>query len=772
MREPMKKPAPGMGQAQMNAANDHVTPLPHIEPVARELLGEPNGSLSKKTELRFGTHGSLAIDLEGDRWFDHEAQTGGGVLDLIALKGGLKDRAEQLAWLEARGLKERREAPEKPVEVCKYGYNDAEGKPRFWVARFEPKTFRQGHLDDRGRFKPGVKGIDTQIPYHLDKLAADPGATVFIVEGEKDVLTLEEMSLVATCNAGGAGKWTDAHSQYLAERHVVILPDNDESGHNHARKAKASLEAAGATVRILCLPGLPGKGDVTDWAEAGGTKEQILALLDEPGHDLPEAEFLEEEQDGKDEDERQSQADKIVAFVRAFNDLFHDENDVAYARSRETGEVRPLGSRGFRNWLTAAFYEQNEKAVRDQSLREAKMTLEGLAMQDERPVYTRVAGKAGEYWLDLGVAGSSRAVRLRAGQWTIENAELMFCRSDSAQPLPDPAPGGDVELLWRIANIPEESRLLAVAWLIECLRPDTPFPIFELLGEHGSAKSTAQTAMRRIIDPNAADLRGVPKSAEDLFVSGGVNHVISIENVSHLAAPIQDAMCVIATGGGFAKRKLYTDGDETVITLKRPIVLNGIAAAVTQQDAVSRTVTAELPVLKDAKAKDQLEAEFEANRASILGGLLDIAAKALDYLPEMTLPANDRPRLVEFAYLGMAVAKAMGQEPEAFIEQFKTARQDGLERTLDSSPVATAIRDWAEIHPGEVRDLPAKQWLSILEDYKPRGCESWPRSAKGLGDAMRRAAPALRQLGIDCQCLGKVGSEMACRPKKVIEPKS
>lgn len=494
-----------------------------------------------------------------------------------------------------------------------------------------------------------------------------------------------------------------------------------------------------------------------------GLSSEQASLEDQANEHLEraqEAAGASEPANNDDEDKREAQSDKIVAFVRTWNDLFHDDNDVAYAQHRQTGEVRPLASRSFRNWLTAAFYEQTEKAVRDQSLREARMTLEGLAMQDHRTVNIRVGGSAGDYWLDLGKPGSNLAVRLRAGRWSIEESGLMFCRSDSAQELPDPVRNGDIDLLWRIANVPKEARLLVIAWLVDCLRSDTPYPILELLGEQGSGKSGTQTAIRRLIDPNGADLRGVPKSAEDLFVTGGVNHIISIENVSFLTAPLQDAMCVVATGGGFAKRKLYSDSDETVISLKRPIISNGIAAAITQQDAVSRAVTVELPVLKDAQAKDKLEAEFEANRPSIIGGLLDIAAKALTYLPEMSLPSNERPRLVEFAYLGMAVAKAMGKEPNEFTNQFSAARQDGLERTLDASPVATAIRDWAEIHPGEMRDMSAKQWLSLLNDYKPLGCDSWPRSAKGLGDAMRRAAPALRQLGIECKCLGKIGGSV------------
>ncbi|QSP93799.1 hypothetical protein LPB19_11390 [Marinobacter salinisoli] len=465
----------------------------------------------------------------------------------------------------------------------------------------------------------------------------------------------------------------------------------------------------------------------------------------------------------KTERERQSQSDQIVAFVQTFNELFHDKNNIAHARNIETGEVRSVASKAFRHWLTSAFYQKYERAIRDQSLREAKMTLEGIAMQEQRSVYLRVASVNGQHWLDLAEPGQSAAICIMPGKWDIFDSPVMFPRSESTQPLPRPVRGGSIEPLWRIANIPSHQQLLVTAWLVECLRLDTPFPILEMFGEQGCAKSTTQSALRRLIDPNAADLRAAPKSAEDLYVTGGTNHILSIENVSHLPAPIQDALCVIATGGGFARRKLYSDSDEVVITLKRPAILNGIVAAITQQDAVSRAISIELPVITDACPKDKLEADFERHHAGILGALMDIAARAFEYLPDMTLPAEQRPRLVEFAYLGMAVAKAMNQPPESFMRQFNAARQDGLERTLDASPVASAIRDWAESKCDLIEEHSAKKWLNILEGFKPRNCDSWPRSPRGLGDAMRRAAPALRQLGIECKCLGKIGSTVKWR---------
>jgi hypothetical protein len=332
----------------------------------------------------------------------------------------------------------------------------------------------------------------------------------------------------------------------------------------------------------------------------------------------------------------------------------------------------------------------------------------------------------------------------------------MFFRPESMQPIPAPVPGGSIEQLWRVANIPCDSRLLALAWLIECLRPDTPYPVLELLGEQGSAKSTTQKALRQLIDPNSCPLRSAPKSSEDLFVSAGVCAVVSLENVSHLPASTQDAMCVLATGGGFAKRKLYSDADESVISVKRPVVLNGISAAVTAQDLVDRTISIETPVISERLEVTDLWREYEAELPYLLAALLDIFAKALELVPQMHIPADERPRLVEFARFGMAVAAAAGHMPEDFLREFNASRQESLARTIDASPVAAAVVDLVEVRPQGLT-ASAKEILLTLEQYRPTGCDSWPRSAKGLGDALRRAAPALRQIGIECKCLGKVG---------------
>ncbi|MGI6417834.1 MAG: DUF3987 domain-containing protein [Thermoguttaceae bacterium] len=163
--------------------------------------------------------------------------------------------------------------------VKTYDYRDESGTLLFQVCRMEPKDFRQRRPKPGGGWDWSVKGVRT-IPYRLRELLAEPERPVVVAEGEKDCDNLARIvGVLATCNAGGAGKWNEEHAKHLAGRRVVILPDNDEPGRNHAAMVAASLYGLAESVRIVELPGLPEKGDVSDWIAAGGTKEQLVALI-------------------------------------------------------------------------------------------------------------------------------------------------------------------------------------------------------------------------------------------------------------------------------------------------------------------------------------------------------------------------------------------------------------------------------------------------------------------------------------------------------------
>lgn len=161
-----------------------------------------------------------------------------------------------------------------------YDYTDEQGKLLFQLVRFEPKEFRQRQPDGKGGWVWNLQGV-YRVLYRLPQLlAASPERTVFLVEGEKDVHSLEALGLLATTNPMGAGKWEPVYSEWLSGRRVVILPDNDEAGEHHAGLVARALIGVAAAVFVVRLPGLPAKGDVSDWlANPANDKEALFRLL-------------------------------------------------------------------------------------------------------------------------------------------------------------------------------------------------------------------------------------------------------------------------------------------------------------------------------------------------------------------------------------------------------------------------------------------------------------------------------------------------------------
>jgi hypothetical protein len=262
-----------------------------MEPVALLLLGEPNRRLSKKGELRFGAYGSVSCDLKTGTWFDHEANDGGGVLDLIEQKTGARG-AERFDWLELHNLWTNDQA--KPTgkhrgglgrEVAHYDYTDEVGNLLYQVVRFEPKTFRQRRPNGAGGWTWKLEDV-RQVPYRLPELieAIASDQLVLIVEGEKDADNLWSIGIPATTNAMGVGKWNDGLSQHFRGAHVVVLNDNDQAGRKHIDAVAAKLIGMASRVRRLDLadhwPNMPDKSDVSDWLAQGHSREELDQLIE------------------------------------------------------------------------------------------------------------------------------------------------------------------------------------------------------------------------------------------------------------------------------------------------------------------------------------------------------------------------------------------------------------------------------------------------------------------------------------------------------------
>lgn len=478
--------------------------------------------------------------------------------------------------------------------------------------------------------------------------------------------------------------------------------------------------------------------------------------------DLTPKEYPKNSSNDHSKQEASSQADRLVNLVRTHATLFHDLNHDCYATDNETNETRRLQSGSFKDWMTAKFYKEEQKAVRSQSLTEALSSLAAIARYEgqQKRVFNRIANYRGNYYIDLCEKDNSRAIEWNAHGWrVVDKPDVLFARAETMLTIPEPVRvNGSLDKLWEICNIPENQRPLVLAWLIDAMRPDTPYPGLEIIGEQGSGKSTTSDVLRRLIDPNSCNLRSAPKNIEDIFVSAGLNHVIAYENLSHLSGGMQDALCILSTGGGYAKRKLYTDAEESVINVQRPWMVNGISTLVTAQDLLDRTICIECPIIRKRNLSSSQRSDFTENLPIILGGLFDLASSALKILPSIFVDESKRPRMIEYCYLGMAITQVTDQNPNKFLSIFTHNRKESIGRTIEASPVGQAIVDLCEQRKSII--APLKEIMTLLDDFKPSHCDSWPRSVKGLGDALRRLAPALRQLDIEVVSLGKINGNV------------
>jgi predicted P-loop ATPase len=251
--------------------------MPSLQEIARVLGGEVSGN-----QVKFPPPGHRPSDRSASAKPDPNAPDG-ILVNTFSLKDDpLKVKSyvlEKLNLARASNGKSNGSAKSRIVEA--YAYTDEHGELLFQVVRKEPKAFPQRRPDGNGGWTWNLDGV-RRVLYRLPELmeAAATERMIFIAEGEKAVNALVKLGVPTTCSPGGAGKWRDEYSEHLKGASVVVVPDNDESGRQHAEQVTRSLHGVAASIKVLELPGLQKRGDAFDWITSGGTVEQLWALVE------------------------------------------------------------------------------------------------------------------------------------------------------------------------------------------------------------------------------------------------------------------------------------------------------------------------------------------------------------------------------------------------------------------------------------------------------------------------------------------------------------
>lgn len=329
-------------------------------------------------------------------------------------------------------------------------------------------------------------------------------------------------------------------------------------------------------------------------------------------------------------------------------------------------------------------------------------------------------------------------------------AHPIFRQGSGSRELPHPERGGRIEDLTKFFNLRSAGEmLLLLTWIVSAMLGVPPFHILVLLAEQGSGKSLMTWILHEVIDPNVGQRRTKPTSLNDLIAAAHNNYLIELDNISSFPGWLSDTLCQLATGGAFAMRAFYSNLREITFSAARPIIINGIVEPTSRPDFLDRALILRPPRITDNRREySEMEAEFLLNRARILGALYDLLALALRYLPQVPKPA-DPPRFVNFVRLGIAVEKALGWGPGLFEHAYAECRELAMQKALETSSVAQALINFMA-KKETWRGKAGKLW-SELNEWVPwhQRSSDWPRSHKGMSDALNRLAPALRNFGIE-----------------------
>jgi hypothetical protein len=393
--------------------------------------------------------------------------------------------------------------------------------------------------------------------------------------------------------------------------------------------------------------------------------------------------------DNADKADKRSATARILDVLRVgISELFHDGSTPYAAVSGSQGPCYfNLESPEFKAWASQHVYHHMAYVPTTLQWEQCRNQLVGEALYKgpEQRVYLRVApAEGGGVWIDLG---DGQYVAVTARGWSLEReAGVRFRKPSRMTALPTPVRGGHVMHLRPFVNCEDAEFYILVAFVLAALRPTGPYPILEISGEMGSAKSTTTRLVRLLIDPHTSDLRGAVRSEQQLAVQAQHCHLVVLDNVSAISAEISDVLCRLSTGGEYGTRRLYSDLEEVTVQLYRPCALNGIGTIVERSDLMDRCWPVVLRGLAPGERMSETAywEQVHAVLPAVFGALLDGLVTAVRDVDGVRLEAPGR--LVDAEAWATAAETGLQLAAGTFASSLRHRTRAALWRAMDTDP--------------------------------------------------------------------------------------
>jgi GNAT superfamily N-acetyltransferase len=290
-----------------------------------------------------------------------------------------------------------------------------------------------------------------------------------------------------------------------------------------------------------------------------------------------------------------------------------------------------------------------------------------------------------------------------------------------------------------------------------------PRPILTLVGQHGSAKSTVSMFLRRLLDPSRVELLGKDARA-DLPLVFFKHAVPAFDNIDGMTPNEADLCCQAVTGRGIARRMLYTDAEEFILSFQRAIIFNGLRLPTNRPDFLDRTLSLELERLPPEQRSllEHLDGRFMDARPRLVGGLLNALSRTLAKLPQVS--TEGLSRMADFHRMGRAVAEVLGYTASQFDEAIKAAEARQKRGAFDNT-LALAIllfvrqtRHWQ----GDATQLLQRLHETAKANQIRQSPEFWPDTPLGLGRQIKHLGEALARHGVQVTRPRRAKARLIC----------
>lgn len=329
----------------------------------------------------------------------------------------------------------------------------------------------------------------------------------------------------------------------------------------------------------------------------------------------------------------------------------------------------------------------------------------------------------------------------------------------------------DLKRIESYIDLPKERELLIYTYLVLCLMPDRRQLALELTGEHDSEMSKLQHLIKNLVDPvtKEAAIRDTPKTAKGANRYAWRHHVISLEDVDGpLSAVVQRRLFEFLRGTQLDWKAVGCHENTSTLTVSRPCILSSSEPVVTHDALAEHTLSLEMPspsnVHQDRPCYGTPRRHDLTGRlhAPIFNALLSLLGKVHAKLHQVRIEREVAAPWLDFCRIGVIVSVALTKSGNSFWLQYEAYRKERLCEITEEEPVAQAIIEYIKVNDiKEATEKPAGAWFAILAAHQPIWASEskWPREPRGLGSALKRAAPLLEAQGITCYSNGKRGSK-------------